>query len=127
MKIDMNKNFEEEFRVTFWKGLTARELATGILALLASIGTAVFLWYFTGIPVNICVYAGLPAMLLIGWAGIYQYQGMTVFQLLKEARYMGKTKELASEAGEYRETAAVFTMRGSADRAGRRRRRGKGM
>ena len=30
MKIDMNKNFEEEFRVTFWKGLTARELATGI-------------------------------------------------------------------------------------------------
>ncbi len=127
MKIDMNKNFEEEFRVTFWKGLTARELATGILALLASIGTAVFLWYFTGIPVNICVYAGLPAMLLIGWAGIYQYQGMTVFQLLKEIRYMGKTKELASEAGEYRETAGVFTMHSSADRAGRRRRRGKGM
>lgn len=121
MKIDMNKNFEEEFRVTFWKGLTARELVTGVLALLASIGTAVSLWYFTGIPVNICVYAGFPAMLLIGWAGIYQYQGMTVFQLLKEARYMGKTKELAAEAGEYREAAAVFTMHSSVSKGGRRR------
>ncbi len=112
MKIEMNKNFEEEFRITGWKGLTHREMITGAIALLATAVVDVLLWYFTRIPINLCVYAGLPVMLLIGGIGIYQYQGMTVFQLLKELKYMGKTKELASETGEYQETENVFTMRG---------------
>lgn len=110
MKIEMNKNFEEAFRVTVWKGLTTREVVTGAIALAVSFGSAVLLWWFTEIPINLCVYAGMPLMLLIGGLGIYQYQGMTVFQMLKEIRYMAGTRELAAEAQEHKETARVFTM-----------------
>lgn len=113
MKIDMNKNFEQEFRVDVWKGLNGRELITGIIGFLASMAVAVPLWYFTKVPMNICVYAGLPVLLLIGFLGVYQYQGSTIFQLLKELRYLSDTKELAAEAEEYKGCRKLFSMESS--------------
>ena len=36
MKIDLNKDFEEQYKNELWKGFTARELGYGVVALLVA-------------------------------------------------------------------------------------------
>lgn len=104
MKINMNKDFEEAFQLTAWKGMTAQEVGTAAVAFGAAALVVFGVWKVTGIPVNISVYFGLPVMLPIAAAGIFKYQGSDLFHLVQEIRYMSKTKELAYEAGEYDQT-----------------------
>ena len=40
MKIDLNKDFEEQYKNELWKGFTARELGYGVVALLVAGGIA---------------------------------------------------------------------------------------
>ena len=42
MKIDLNKDFEEQYKNELWKGFTARELGYGVVALLVAGGIAFF-------------------------------------------------------------------------------------
>lgn len=99
MKIEINKDYESEFKKTVWKGLTLRELVTGAAALLASGTTAFFVWKHTGLPVSVCSYIGMPWMLLIGGMGLLRYQGATPKELLGEMLYTWRTRELSGETG----------------------------
>lgn len=128
MKIEINKDYESEFKKTVWKGLTMRELLTGVAAFLASAVTAVLVWRLTGLPVNVCTYIGMPWMLVIGGLGLLRYQGATMPELWREMRYTWKTGELSGETDAFRKTR-TFTMRPERHRGthkGTRKRTNKG-
>lgn len=112
MKIDMNKDFETEFQNTVWSGLTSREILIGGIALSLALGVGFLIWYFSGIPINVCVYFGLPVMAVIVGLGMIKYQGSSPWKLLKEIWYTQQVKELAYEAEEYSEkNVRVFSMK----------------
>lgn len=111
MKIDMNKDFETTFQNAVWKGMTLRELLTGGIAFVASAVIIVLIWHWTKLPINVCVYFGIPIMIPIVLVGIARYQGSSALELWKELRYLRNTRELAYEAEEYSEDyLPVFTM-----------------
>lgn len=111
MKIDINKDFEETFKNSTVKGFTLREVVTIAAAFGLSFVVVAFIWYFTGISLRVAVYFGVPVMLPIVFVGIFRYQGMPVEELIKEVRYMYKTRELACEAEEYQGKQRIFTMK----------------
>ena len=49
MKIDLNKDFEEQYKNELWKGFTARELGYGAAALLVAAVIALTVWKTTGL------------------------------------------------------------------------------
>lgn len=57
MKIDLNKDFEEQYKNELWKGFTARELLYGAVALLVAGTIAIIVRKATGLAINICIYA----------------------------------------------------------------------
>lgn len=112
MKIDMNKDFETAFRNMAWKGLTVREVVTALIALGSAAGVVIAIWQATRVPINVCVYFGIPVMIPIVGVGLVRYQGSSAWEIGKEIWYLHKTRELPFEAEEYSGTgASVFTMK----------------
>lgn len=111
MKIDLNKDFETQFKTDIWKGFSGSEVAWGAAALVLS-GIVVFLvWHFTDMPINICVYFGVPVMIPVVGFGIAKYQGHSMVELLRECSYFLKTRELCTEEEERnRDRDRIFTM-----------------
>ncbi len=101
MKIDINKDFEEAYQHSFWRGLTGKESLMGAIALAAGAGAAFLAWKMTGLPANVCAYFGVPAMLPIVVLGVFKYQGSGAWGLAKDMLYMLRTRKLAYEPGEY--------------------------
>lgn len=101
MKINMNKDFEEAFRGTAWKGMTNRELATAAAAFAAAGLVIVILWKLTGIPINVSVYFGIPVMVPVAAAGIFEYQKTRMLDMAREVLYTFQSGSVAYEAGEY--------------------------
>lgn len=111
MKIDINKDFEENYKNT-WKSLTTEEVITAGIALLFAGGVVYLAWRFLGIPIEIGVYLGLPVMIPIVGIGVYKYQGTNAFKLIREVIYFLKTRRLYYEAEEFDEKKIrIFTMR----------------
>lgn len=111
MKIDMNKDFEMEFQSTVIKEFTGREVGIGIVAFLSAGGVIVLALNLTELPINVCVYFGVPVMFLVAFLGMWKIQGMTIGVWIREILYVQKTKHLSVDAGEYKEGSRVFTMR----------------
>ena len=110
MKIDMNKDFEEKYKNTH-KGLTTSEIIAGGAALMVAGVVIIAVWRLTGLPINVCVYFGVPVMLPIATLAFYKYHGSSVVKLLKDLRYYWGTRELLFEAGEYDSDASrIFTL-----------------
>lgn len=110
MKIDMNKDFEEKYKSTR-KGLTTGEIVSCGAALAAAGTVIIIVWRLTGLPINVCVYFGVPVMIPIAAVAFYKYQGSSMIKLLKDLRYYLETRNLPYEAGEYDNSAqCVFTV-----------------
>lgn len=106
----MNKDFEQEFRSTVWKGLGGRELLFGGLALTAAILSAVVIWLAAGIPASLCIYLSIPVMVPFLLLGFYRYQGAGAGELVRELRYLHATRKLPYEAEERTGKERIFTM-----------------
>lgn len=110
MKIEINKDFEERYQSTY-KGLTIGEAVTAVIALGIACGVALAAWIFFGLPINVSIYLGVPAMVPIVVLGFYRYQGSRPLELLKEVLYFIRTQELAAELEEYKtDQAKRFSM-----------------
>ena len=83
MKIDLNKDFEEQYKNELWKGFTARELGYGVVALLVAGGIAFSVWKATGLAINLSIYAGIPFMVPIIYLAMVKHQGHTWIESLK--------------------------------------------
>lgn len=111
MKIDLNKDFEEQYKNELWKGFTARELLYGAVALLVAGTIAIIVWKATGLAINICIYAGIPFMAPILYLAMSKHQGHTWLESLKNIWFYMQTKELPCEMEERNLSShRVFTM-----------------
>ena len=81
--VNLNKPIEEMKNDIIW-GMGARELIFGGITIVVAIINLVLLMTFTGWSPMICVYIGVPAAAPILFVGLYQTQGMTLFQYLKK-------------------------------------------
>lgn len=100
MKIDLNKDFEEQYKNELWKGFTARELGYGVVALLVAGGIAFSVWKATGLAINLSIYAGIPFMVPIIYLAMVKHQGHTWIESLKNMWFYMQTKELPCEMEE---------------------------
>ena len=92
MKIDLNKDFEEQYKNELWKGFTARELGYGVVALLVAGGIAFSVWKATGLAINLSIYAGIPFMVPIIYLAMVKHQGHTWIESLKLCGFICKPK-----------------------------------
>lgn len=112
MKIDINKDFNEAFPHTVWKGLSAKECISALVAFLSAGAVILIVWQLTGLPINVCVYFGFPVMIPIIFLGVYTYQNTGMVQLVQEMMFTWKTRKLKYEAGEIRESdLKTFTLK----------------
>ena len=100
MKIDLNKDFEEQYKNELWKGFTARELGYGAVALLVAAVIALTVWKTTGLAINLCIYAGIPFMVPIIYLAMVKHQGQTWIEHFKNMWFYLQTKELPYEMEE---------------------------
>ena len=100
MKIDLNKDFEEQYKNELWKGFTARELGYGAVALLVAAVIALTVWKTTGLAINLCIYAGIPFMVPIIYLAMVKHQGQTWIEHFKNRWFYLQTKELPYEMEE---------------------------
>ncbi len=111
MKIDLNKDFEEQYKNELWKGFTARELGYGAVALLVAAVIALTVWKTTGLAINLCIYAGIPFMVPIIYLAMVKHQGQTWIEHFKNMWFYLQTKELPYEMEERNLSShKVFTM-----------------
>lgn len=100
MKIDLNKDFEAQFKPESWKGFSSGEILCGGIALGLAAVVIIAVWHFTGLPINVCVYFGIPVMVPVVAVGMIKYQGHSAAGVMKEIQYFLKTRELCAEMGE---------------------------
>ncbi|MBD9337047.1 MAG: PrgI family protein [[Ruminococcus] faecis] len=100
MKIDINKDFEKQYKNELWKGFTARELTYAGVALFVAGAIAFGVWKVTGLAINISIYAGIPFMAPIVYLAMVQHQGHTWTEYLKNIWFYLQTKELPCEMEE---------------------------
>lgn len=110
MKIEINKDFEEQYKSTY-KGLTGSEATIAAIALAISGGIVFVVWSFTNIPVNAAVYLGIPVMIPIVATGFYKFQGSSVLDLIRAISYLRNTRKLGCDMEEFDESRMpIFTM-----------------
>ena len=97
MKIDLNKDFEEQYKNELWKGFTARELGYGAAALLVAAVIALTVWKTTGLAINLSIYTGIPFMVPIIYLAMVKHQGQTWIESIKNVWFYLKTKEIPYE------------------------------
>lgn len=100
MKIDLNKDFETQFKSESWKGFSSGEVVCGGIALGLAAIVVFTVWNGTGLPINVCVYFGIPVMVPVVALGLLKYQGHTMADTAKEVLYFMKTRELGTEMEE---------------------------
>lgn len=111
MKIDLNKDFETQFKSESWKGFSSGEVVCGGIALGLAAIVVLSIWHVTGLPINVCVYFGIPIMIPVVALGLLKYQGHTMLDTAKELLYFMKTRELGTEMEELDKThRRIFSM-----------------
>lgn len=122
MNIPINKDLEEEYKSEWTKGFTYREVFFVIISVAIIIGATLITWKVTEIPMDMCIYIGLPFGFPTLILGFKKIQNLSVDAYLKEMIYEWKTRELTYEAEEVPEENHVFFMERE---QGRKRRKKK--
>lgn len=110
MKIDMNKDFEEQYK-TERRGLTYGQMLSGAIAFAAAVAIAVLIRRHTGLPINTCIYFGIPVMFPVIGMGMLKYQGKSMFRLFREIQFFLRTRRLVYKADELQGEGRTFTMK----------------
>ncbi|NLK77560.1 MAG: PrgI family protein [Clostridiales bacterium] len=120
MNIPINKDLEEEYKSEWMKGFDYREIGFVVISIIIIAGVAVLAWWKFGVPIDICIYIGLPFGFPFLILGFKKIQGLTVDAYLKEMLYEWRTRELVYDADEIPEENRVFTMERKKKRRGGR-------
>lgn len=101
MQIEINKDFETEYKDDWWKGFTFRETAIIAVAVIVSIIVCYCLYKYAGMPLEWVIYTAIPLILPILFLGFYRYQDMTLWEFVKELLYEDDIQVLCWNAAEY--------------------------
>lgn len=101
MKININKDFLQEYKNDLWKGFSGTEIvhiAEGFIC----VGLVVAGLYFgMNIPIATAIYVAVPVAAPVVFVGFYKYQGyLSVKELISEALFVSKTKRILYESEE---------------------------
>ena len=111
MKIDINKDFEEAFPNEIYSGFTLGQCLAAAIGLAMAAGAAFLLWRFAKIPIVECTYMTIPLMVPACAVGFFRYQGQSLFGIIREILFAGKTQRLSYAAGEYAGNRRIFSMK----------------
>lgn len=110
MNIPVNKDLEEEYKSEWIKGFSYREIIFVAISIVIIAGVAGFAWWKFNVPIDVCIYIGLPFGFPFLMLGFKKIQGLTIDAYLKEMLYEWRTRELMYDADELPEENRVFTM-----------------
>lgn len=101
MIIELNKDFLKEYKDNAWKGFSTKELISIAGAGAVTVIVDVLLYKVANIDIATGVYIALPVAFPVLLIGFFKFQGfLSVPELLKEALYYTKTKELLYDSHE---------------------------
>lgn len=101
MNININKDFEKEYKDESFRGFSMKEAFWIGAALCAAVGTSIYCYYRFQVPLNMVLYVGIFPALPFLVMGFYRYQDMSLAAFMKELLYERKIKKLCYVAGEY--------------------------
>lgn len=100
MNININKDFEKEYKDDSWRGFSMQEVICIGIALSVAVAVSIWFYYTYHIPLNMVIYLGVPPAIPLLVYGFYRYQGMNLLEFIKEVREGRKVRKLFYEAGE---------------------------
>ncbi len=71
------------YKDDFFKGLSLRETIFGFIALVTGGAGMLTLYFYAHLPLNLAVTLCIPFIAIIGLAGFYHKNGMTLLQIVK--------------------------------------------
>lgn len=110
MNININKDFETEYKEDVGRGFTMRQMSTLIASVIVCFLQMAGIYYFFHLPIATCVYPSMPGTAVVLAIGFYDYQGLTLTKLVQELLYERQTRLLTFEAGECDLVPKQFTM-----------------
>lgn len=84
MNKPINKDIDA-YRQDVWKGLSARELVYGSIALISGAALILVLYFKLGMPVNVASMIAIPVVIGVGFNGFYTKNNMTAAEIIKKA------------------------------------------
>lgn len=109
MNININKDFEKQYKDDAWRGFTLKEVCCMLLFLLVLFSIVYVCWKWLHLPPELAAYFAVPFGLPILCIGFLKYQGLTPLELVKELIFEYQTKLLIYDAEEMPKPP-VFTM-----------------
>ena len=121
MNININKDFEKEYKDDSWRGFSMQEVCCIGIAL--SVAAAVSMWFYYNyhVPINTVIYTGVPPAIPLLVYGFYRYQGMNLLELIREISEERKSNKLFYEAGEAEKSTEKCADRGKEKRSRKQR------
>ena len=121
MNININKDFEKEYKDDSWRGFSMQEVCCIGIAL--SVAAAVSMWFYYNyhVPLNTVIYTGVPPAIPLLVYGFYRYQGMNLLELIREISEERKPNKLFYEAGEAEKSTEKCADRGKEKRSRKQR------
>jgi len=110
MRIPINKEIEKAYKDQFMRGFSAKECVYIAVSLGIIGGIAFLVERIFHLPINFCVYIGIPFGIPTMLIGFVEIQGLTLIEYIKEIIYEYKTKELYYDADELPEMTHVYKM-----------------
>lgn len=100
MNININKDFEKEYKDDSWRGFSMQEVCCIGIALSMAAAVSMWFYYTYHVPLNTVIYTGVPPAIPLLVYGFYRYQGMNLLELIREVFEEKKSNKLCYEAGE---------------------------
>lgn len=111
MRIPINKDLEEDYKDQLFAGYSTVEMAWIALAAVMIFGAAYIMYTYFSLPLETCAYVGVPFGAPAIFLGFKKFQGLTIWQYIKELDYERKTRLLLYDADELPDTYYVFAMK----------------
>lgn len=115
MKIEINKDFEKEYKDEFWKGFSGSETLCIAIAVSVAVGVIALCNFKLGISPGTAVYFGVPVAIPVLVLGFFRYQGQdNVISLMRNIYVTYKCRRLSMDmmTGS---RSRIFTMKRSED------------
>lgn len=101
MKIHLNKDFNTEYKMDFWKGFSRTEVGYILQEFILGGIVAATAFFVFKVSLVFCIYIAVPFAALVVFAHMYKYQGYLAFiEAVKEMRYSEKCRVLVYETDE---------------------------
>ena len=121
MNININKDFEKEYKDDSWRGFSMQEVCCIGIALSMAAAVSMWFYYTYHVPLNTVIYTGVPPAIPLLVYGFYRYQGMNLLELIREIREERKSNKLFYEAGEAEKSTEKCADRGKEKRSRKQR------